>query len=118
MRNTLADAVDAAINTGAGTAVLEILATATVLATINLQNPAFGAASSGVITLAGVTLSDTSADATGTADGFQIKDRNGTVVLSGTVTGLSGGGDIELDNTSIVATQQVDITALTYTAPA
>jgi hypothetical protein len=118
MRTVLADAVDTAINTGAGTATLVIKDGAAALATINLQNPAFGAASSGVITLAGVPLSDASADATGTADSFDIEDRDGTVVISGTVTASAGGGDIELDNTSINITQSVEITSLTYTAPA
>jgi len=118
MRNVLADAVDTAINTGSGTATLVIKDSSTVLATINLQNPAFGASSSGTITLAGVPLEDSSADATGTADSFDIEDRDGTVVVSGTVTATSGGGDIELDNTSINATQSVSITSLTYSAPA
>ena len=118
MRNVLADAVDTAINTGSGTATLVIKDSSTVLATINLQNPAFGASSSGTITLAGVPLEDASADGTGTADSFDIEDRDGTVVVSGTVTATSGGGDIELDNTSINATQSVAITSLTYSAPA
>ena len=116
-RDGISNGIDDPSNTGAGTAILIIKASSTALATINLQNPAFGASSTGVITLAGVPLSDASADATGTADGFDIEDRDGTVVLSGSVTGLSGGGDIELDNTSIVATQEVKITSLTYTAP-
>jgi len=61
-RNVLADAVDAAINTGSGTATLVIKDGASVSATINLQNPAFGAASGGTITLAGVTLSATASE--------------------------------------------------------
>lgn len=115
-RSTLADAFDDVVNTGAGTATLVIKDGATPLVTIDLQSPAFGAASSGVITLAGVPLSAT-ASAGGTADGFDIEDRDGTVVASGTVTATGGGGDIELDNTSIASDQTVEITSLTYTAP-
>ena len=118
VRNALADLIDSLVNTGAGTAVLEILDGATVLASFDLENPAFGAASSGTITLAGTTLSDASADNSGTADGFQVKDRDGTVIFSGTVTGSGGGGDVEADNTSITAGQSVDLTSFTYSASA
>lgn len=115
-RNALADQIDALINTGSGTATLVIKDGATVLATINLPNPAFGAASSGVITLG--STSAATATGTGTADSFDIEDRDGTVVVSGSVTATSGGGDIELDNTSVTSGQSVEITSLTYTAPA
>jgi len=118
MRDTFSDALDAAVNTGSGTATLVIKDAAVVAATINLQNPAFGASSSGVITLQGVPLSTTASASVSDADGFDIEDRDGTVVLSGTITATSGGGDIELDNTNIASGQTVEITSLTYTAPA
>lgn len=116
-RNSLADQIDALVNSGAGTAVLEFLDGATVCASFNLQNPAFGAASSGTITLQGTTLTDASADASGTLDGFQVKDRDGTVIFSGSITVTSGGGDIEVDSTSVTAGQEVQLTSFTYSAP-
>lgn len=120
LRDVLADAVDADINTGAGTAVLEIQdASSTVLASISLQNPAFGASSAGVITLAGVPLSDADANATGTASKFLIKDRDAAGVLTGaagSVTATGGGGDIELSSVGITEHDTVTISALTYTA--
>jgi hypothetical protein len=110
------NAVDDAINTGVGTAVLEIgtAGMGTVLATINLQNPAFGSSSSGVITLQGVPLSDTSADAGGTAAEARIKDRDGANVITGLTVG-TGSEDIVLDSTSISAGQQVTINSGTLT---
>jgi len=36
--------------------------------------------------------------------------------MQGTVTATGGGGDLELDNTSIAATQKVTITTFTLTA--
>jgi len=118
MRNTLADAVDAAINTGAGTeGDIIIKAGGTTLVTINFQDPAFGVAAAGVITLQGVPL-NANASATGVADGFDIRDQDNAVVVSDTVTGTGGGGDIELDNTSITSGQNVEITSLTYAASA
>lgn len=117
LRSALADAVDAAINTGSGTAVLRLRDGTTTIVDFDLSNPAFGAASSGVITLADTPIAGT-AEAAGDVDNFQILDRDGTLLLSGSVTATSGGGDIEVDNVSIANSQSCSLTALTYTAPA
>lgn len=118
LQQTRMDAVDAAINSGVGTAVLEIgtAAMAVTLVSINLQNPAFGAASAAdpsVITLQGVTLSGVASN-TGTAAAAQIKDRDGNVVVSGLTVGTSA-TDVILDNTSVNSGQTVNITAGTLT---
>ena len=116
LRDVLADAIDADINAGAGTANL-IFETVgdTAVATIALQNPAFGAAASGVITLEGVTLSDTSA-AGGTTVQASIFDRTAAKVLEMTVG--TAATEIIISSTVIAATDQVDLTALTITVPA
>lgn len=116
LRSVLADAIDAEINTGAGTATLlfETSADAEV-ATINLANPAFGAAASGVITLAGVPLSDVSATG-GTVAQASIYDRDGSKQFELTVG--TGGTEIIISSTAVAATDQVDLTALTITVPA
>jgi hypothetical protein len=121
VRNMLADAVDNYINTtgatdAGGDIIIQTAADAT-LVTIPFNNPAFGAAASGVITLAGVPL-EANAAASGTAAKFRIRDRANAEVLQGTVTAVAGGGDIEADNTSIVSGQAVRITSLTYAASA
>lgn len=112
MRNTLADAFDNHINTtGAGTAVLRLIDSTgpTTLVTFNLQNPAFGAAASGVITLAGVTIAATAAaGAASTAETYEITDRGGTIVWTGAVTGSD----------TITSGQTVNLTSLTITFPA
>lgn len=116
LRNALADAVDTLINTGAGTANLKFETSGdTEVATIDFQNPAFGAAATGVITLAGVPLSDASATG-GTVAQFSIYDRNGGKVLEGVV--LTSGGDINLSSLVVGATDTVELTALTITMPA
>lgn len=117
VRNALADLIDDQVNAGTppGTFVLQTSADA-ILATITLGNPAFGAAASGVITLAGTPLEDTSADATGTAAKFRFRNQAGTEIFQGTVTATGGGGDIEIDNTSIASGQVVRLTSFTYTA--
>ena len=119
VRNALANSIDDQVNQGSTYGKLKILTSGdTVLATVTLQDPAFGAANTGVITLAGVPLSDTSADATGTAAKFTVTDSDDTIIFTGSA-GLTGASpDLVLDNTSFVAGQTFTITALTYTAPA
>lgn len=113
LRNVLADAIDTEINTGAGTATFELETSGDVeIATINLQNPAFGAAAAGVITLAGVPLSDSSATG-GTVAQASIYDRDATKQFE-----LTQGTDFTITSTTVTATEQVDLTSLTITVPA
>lgn len=115
LQNILADDINAEINTGAGVAdlIFETSGDAEV-ATIPLDNPAFGSASAGVITLLGIPLSDPSATG-GTTVQASIFDRDGTKQLEMTVG--TGGTEIIISSTTITATDQVDLTALTITVP-
>ena len=108
-RNAQADAFDNLVNTGSGTAVLRLRNSTTTLASFNLQNPAFSAAATGVLTLQGVTLSTTaSAGSASAVDNYQILDRDGNVVWTGAVTGSD----------TITSGQTVNLTSLTITWPA
>lgn len=115
-RNALADQIDTLVNTGTGTAQLLFETSGdTEVATINLQNPAFGAAASGVITLQGTPLEDT--DATGgTVAQASIYDRDGGKVLEMSVA--TSGQDIDISSTSVGASDTVELTSLTITVPA
>jgi hypothetical protein len=97
----------------AGTLEICSAAYAAVLATIPLAKPSFTEAA-GVITLAGVPISDTSADNTGTAAVARIKASNGDVVVNGLTVGV-GTGDIQLNSVAISAGQTVTITSGTIT---
>ncbi len=108
-RNAQADAFDTLINTGAGTAVLRLRNSTTTLVSFNLSNPAFGAASTGAITLSGVTISATASAGTATAvDNYQILDRDAAVQWTGSVTGSD----------TITSGQTVNLTSLVITWPA
>jgi hypothetical protein len=120
-----ADAVVDLVDGGSGAGTLTIYGSAcptnaddadsgTVLAVLTFSDPAFGAASNGVATASAITQ-DSSADATGTAACFRVKSSSGTVIFQGAV-GTSG-SQLNLVTTSIVATQPVQITSFTYTAP-
>lgn len=114
-RNAACDAVVDLVDAGGGAGKVRIRASTTTLCDITLANPAFGSASVGVATAAGMPKTGT-AGATGTADGFQILDSTGAVLWSGTA-GTSG-TDMVLDNTSIASGQTVNLTSFTHTQPA
>lgn len=89
---------------------------ATLLATIPLANPA-GTVSGGVLTFSGTPLTESSANASGTAAAATITTASaggGTTVISG-LTVSSSAGDIVLSSTNIVAGQPVTITSASIT---
>ena len=103
------------IRTGAAPADCGTADSGTVLATLNLPSDWLAAASGGSKAKAG-TWQDASADNTGTAAHFRIYDSGGTTChIQGTVTSTGGGGDLEVQNTSFAAGQQVTITGFTLT---
>jgi len=87
----------------------------TVLAVLALSNPAFGAAAAGVATANSIS-DDTSADNTGTAAEYELRDGAGSNVITGDVS--DSGADINLSSTSITAGDTVSISSLTVTVPA
>lgn len=114
VKNARLDAVTTAIGT---TGVLEIgtAGMATVLATINLGNPAAAAASGAVLTLSGFPRSDALADNTGTAAAARIRTSSGgTDIITGLTVALSA-ADIILDSVSITAGQTVTINSASIT---
>lgn len=125
------DAIVDGLDAGASAGVLKIWTGAaptdcqaadsgTLLAELTLSDPAFGAAADinpGARATASAITSDSSANATGTAGHFRAYDSNGRCVIQGTVTATGGGGDLELNSTSISSGVQVDITAWTVTVP-
>lgn len=118
-RNAYLDAIDALINTGAGTATLEFQTAGGVeVATCNLNNPAFNTASNGTMTLEVTSADVKDTSATGNATNvskFVIKDRDGNVVITGTVAG-DGSGEINLNSTLIAAAAVVQIDSFALTA--
>jgi hypothetical protein len=108
------------IRTGSQPATANTAASGTLLATLPLSDPAFGAAttaSPSVATASAIT-SDTNADASGTAGWFRAYDDNDVAVIDGSITTTAvGTGDMLLDDTNIVAGGTVAITAWTVSMP-
>jgi hypothetical protein len=88
----------------------------TLLASIALANPA-GTVTSGVLSFSGTPLTESSANASGTAAAATVTTASaggGTVIISG-LTVSSTLGDIILSSTNIVAGQPVTITSASIT---
>jgi hypothetical protein len=125
VRHAMLDAIESTtgtsaileIRSGAQPATCATADSGTLLASMTLPSDWMNAASGGTKTLLG-TWQDASANNAGTAAHFRIKDNGGTTChMQGSVTATGGGGDLTLDNTSIAAAQQVNITSFTITAP-
>jgi len=89
---------------------------ALLLATIPLANPA-GTVTGGVLTFSGTPLTESSANASGTAAAATVSTATGgtgTTVISG-LTVSSTTGDIVLSSTNIVAGQPVTVTSASIT---
>ncbi|GGV34182.1 hypothetical protein GCM10010182_67570 [Actinomadura cremea] len=106
------------IYTGTAPAGPDTTATGTLLVTVELNDPAFGAAAGGVCTL-DVTggLSGTAGN-TGTAGYARLADGNGAGILDLSVSATGGGGEVELATTSIASGVIVEITSGSITMPA
>ncbi len=115
METTIGASAKLEIRSGAAPADCATASSGTVLATLTLPADWMAAASSGAVSKAG-TWEDTSADATGTAAHFRIFDNAGTTCHEqGTITITSGGGDMEVDNTSFASGQPFTVTTFTLT---
>lgn len=113
VKNARLDAVTAQIG---ATGVLEIGTTGmgTILATINLPNPAAPAASGGVLTFT-MPQSDLSADNTGIAAAARIRTASGgTDIITGLTVGTSG-ADVIVDNVNFAQGQRIDVNSATIT---
>jgi hypothetical protein len=126
LRSSICDLIVDSLDAGSGAGTIAVrsgtrpadpatTATGTLLATVTLADPAFGAASSGVATLtdpAGVTIA-----ATGTASWFRAFDSNGAACFDGSVTATGGGGDLTVSTVSLVSGATLDVTGGTITMP-
>lgn len=127
VQNAACDGAVDRVDSGAGTAVLEIYTgsgpgtigsapAGTLLVSFDLPNPAFGNAAAGVATLQGVPISDTGVG-DGTAGHARIVNRNGDAIFDTDDVGTSG-NEVTLSTLTISTGLDVDLTAGTITMPA
>lgn len=118
--NATATAVLGDIDAGAGAATIKFytgtqpatpdtaITSQTLLGTLTCSDPS-GSVSGRVLTFSTITQ-DSSADATGTATWARVATSAGTAVLDLSVTAVGGGGDIQMNTTSIVTGAPIGIT--------
>lgn len=104
------------IRSGAQPATAGTAASGTLLATVTLGDPAFGAPATGTAT--GADPAPVTGVADGAAGWFRVLDSTGATVFDGSVTVTGGGGDMTVATTTISVGVSVDVTALSYTTPA
>ena len=123
VRNAMLDAVETAIGTDAviriftGSAPANCAAanTGTELYNETLPSDWMAAAASGSKAKSGTWQNTAIAD--GTAGYWRVYASDGTTChMQGTCSGSGGGGDMELQNTSIATGQQITVTAFTLNA--
>ncbi len=123
VRNARLDAIEVTVGTapileiftGAQPANCAAADSGTKLASITLPSDWMAAAASGSKAKSG-TWQDASADASGTAAHWRLKDSGGTTVhAQGSVTATGGGGDMTVDNTNFAAGQSFTVNTFTLT---
>lgn len=115
-KNAAVDAVVDLVDGGAGVGNL-VLKTAgdTVIADLDMSDPAFGSAVGGVATANAIAIEVVLA--AGTITKFDLVDSNNIIVASGTVGLTSSGEDLELSSVAMNTGDKVEVSSLTYTAP-
>lgn len=125
-RQTVINALAATLNSGAlriyssDSADPDSAATGTLLAELAFGSTAFQSATddgTNASCVANAITQDASANASGTAAHWRAFNSSGTMVLKGTVSGTGGGGELQLNNTSVVAGGIVSISSMTVRAP-
>jgi len=118
-RNTFATSITTAVDGGLGVGNCVLKAGTSVVATIPLNKPSFGAPAAGIITLvvSPVPEDDDAAGNASVVDSMEFQDSDGTVIFTGSnITAVGGGGDLELSKNPIAAGDIVQLTSFSYQA--
>lgn len=90
----------------------------TLLAEFPCSDPAWAAASTGTKALDVTPIPAATGLAAGTAAWFRMLDSANVAVIDGSVTATGGGGDLELNTTTVSVGLTLEITSGTLTMPA
>lgn len=130
VRSAMADAGVDLLDAGSGAGKIRIytasrpagpdtaIGAQTLLAEFTLADPSFGAAANGVKTLDATPVLATTGLAAGTAAWFRALDSNNVARIDGKVTATGGGGDLEINTTTVSVGLDLEITSGTVTQPA
>lgn len=111
-RASMLDGFETYMLVGSGTANFTVYQGNTSLAVFPLNATPFGAAVSDSLVLASTPISSTGTEVAGTANRFIITNQNGDTALSGTISAVGGGGDIEAPSLTVTAAATQTLNAL------
>lgn len=111
-RAYLLDGFETFMLVGSGTANLTLYQGNTALCVFPLNTVPFGAAVSDSLTLASVPISSTGTEVAGTANRFIITNQNSETALTGTVSAVGGGGDLQTPSLTVTAAATQTLNAL------
>lgn len=128
LRNNMLDEITALLDAGTTGALINIYTTGTsqpatggaitdqtLLGTLTMSTTSFPAAASGTMTANAITQ-DSAADASGEATWARITDSDSTFVMDVNVSESGGGGEIILNDTTIVQNGTISLNSFTITA--
>lgn len=127
VRTFAVDAIVDALDLGPGAATIKVYtgaqpadaddaASGSLLVTITMSDPAFGAGAAGVATADNTPALSAVASGAGVAGWFRAADSTDANRIDGSVG--EGSGELSLDNTDIAIGQTVTVTGWTVTVPA
>ena len=102
-RALMLDGLEDSMEVGSGTANLTIYQTNTALCVFPLAATPFGAAVNDGAAAASAPISSTGTEVAGKANRFILTNQNGDTVVTGTVSAVGGGGDIEVPALTVTA---------------
>jgi len=102
-RAIMLDGLDTFLGTGSGTATATLYQTNTALAVFNLANTPFGSGSSDSLALASVPIANTGTAVGGYGNRMILRNRDAATGFSFTVSGVGGGGDVEVPSILVTA---------------
>ena len=111
-RTALAGVIITDLDAGAGVANFVLQAAAVEIATMPLSKPSFVAGAAGVIDMDVTPIPEDASATGGTVDSWEMQDSDANMVFAGAV------GDITLSKNPIDASDTVQCTSFSYTAPA
>jgi hypothetical protein len=130
-RSAAADAVLALLDAGAAGGTIKVytgsqpagpdtaVGAQVLLATFTMDaTRAYAAAANGVAAMDATPTLTATGLAAGTAAWYRMADSNGVAVIDGAVTATGGGGEMQLNTTTVSVGLALELTAGTYTQPA
>ena len=111
-RALMLDGFEDSMEVGSSTANFTVYQGSTSLAVFALASTPFGAAVNDSIVLASTPISSTGTEVAGTANKFIITNQNGDTVLTGSISAVGGGGDIEVPAVTVTAAATQTLNAL------